>query len=87
MPDLPTIDQSQPDQAPQQDQEETVRFSSSWLSEGTYSKADKTLSLTFQKGGEVAYSGVPPEVWENLKRSPSPGRYFGTDIQHRYPWN
>jgi hypothetical protein len=86
MPNLPSLDQRDADQSPQQDDEETFRFASSWLSEGTYSPSRQTLDLTYVKGGETTYTKVPPDVWANLKTAVSPGRFYKANIQGRFSW-
>lgn len=87
MPQLPTLDESQPTQTPDEDASETVDFASSLVIEGTYTPAERTLDLTFVRGGEATYTDVPPEVWTNMKMAPSVGRYYLANVKDRYSWS
>ena len=45
---------------------------------------DNTLYLTFNRGAQYKYLGVPREVLEKLLDSASPGNYFEDEIKGVY---
>ena len=47
-----------------------------------------TLEVEFTHLGEVyQYANVPPEVYDSLIKSPSPGTYFARYIKLSYPYS
>lgn len=57
---------------------------SSRLTRGWYDPDNQRVELEFVDGHHHVYDLVPAEVWEDLKRAGSPGR-FVTDVLDRYP--
>ena len=49
-----------------------------------YNAAKQELEVEFQSGNVYRYFGVPEEVYEDLLRAPSKGRYFGSFIRGQY---
>lgn len=62
---------------------ETV--SSGNISEIGYDPANETLELMFHHGGVYQYYNVPNHVYEQLRRAPSIGKYFNSEIKGRFP--
>ncbi len=61
----------------------TIQRLSASLSAG-YDKDTQELMITFANGQEYSFTGVPPDVWEGLQKSGSPGRYYNTRIRGVY---
>lgn len=83
------------------DDRDTVPDNSSWLSfdssrvvEGAYDPGSKRIYVRFQKpygeGTPWVYEGVPQNVWNNFKRSASPGKFVNRTLNnfnnHRGRW-
>ena len=49
-----------------------------------YDKDTQELTIQFDNGQDYMFSGVPPDVWEGLQKSDSPGRYYNTRIRGVY---
>lgn len=49
-----------------------------------YDPEKETLEVEFQSGNVYRYSGVPEEIYEDLLRARSKGRFFGTFIRGQY---
>lgn len=49
-----------------------------------YDAASSTLQVEFTNGGLYEYRDVPAQVAEELAAAGSVGRYFATNIRHRY---
>ena len=45
-----------------------------------------TLYIQFHSGGLYKYSGVPPEVYQQLMSASSHGKYFAYFIKDFYPY-
>ncbi len=58
--------------------------SSSTIGSASYDEDSKTLTITFQSGGQYVYRGVPKSVYEGLDTAVSPGSYFATAIRGKY---
>jgi hypothetical protein len=56
---------------------------SSRLLKGRYDDESQVLTLTFV-GGAVYSGTVPADVVSGLRGAPSPGAYYGRQIQNRY---
>jgi len=63
---------------------EIHNVSSSLLSSFGYDADEKTLQVTFNKGGTYVYSDVPEDVYEGMKEADSVGKYFLAHIKDRY---
>lgn len=58
---------------------------SSMISHVGHDAETRTLTILFQSGKRYEYSGVPPEVYEELRTANSPGSYFREEIDGNYP--
>jgi len=65
-------------------------FDSSRVSEAAYDPRNQKLWVTFMKPTpnrvEYVYDQVPPNVWRNLRRSQSPGRFVNR-VLNSYPYH
>ena len=59
---------------------ETQVFSSTRIQEATYDPNTGELVVTFSRGDQRTYQGVPEQVWRDFLQAPSAGRYFGQMI-------
>ena len=63
----------------------SIKFTSSCLSTGSYSKDTNTLKLQFHSGSTYDYYNVPPAIWlELIKPYVSPGRAYNILIKGKY---
>lgn len=60
-------------------------ISSDILSIG-YDAASETVEIEFKATGVYRYFSVPASVADELKRSPSPGKFFRQHIKGKYAW-
>jgi len=51
-----------------------------------YDPATQTLSIEFHATGWYRYFSVPPAVYDELARTPSPGKLFLQQIKGKYAW-
>ena len=51
-----------------------------------YDGATETLEIEFKATGVYRYFSVPKNVWEELSRTPSPGKLFLQHIKGKYAW-
>ena len=51
-----------------------------------YDEATETLEIEFKATGIYRYFSVPKNVWEELARTPSPGKLFLQHIKGKYAW-
>ena len=67
-----------------------VQFNSSRVASAAYDPMTQRLLMLFQKpfpdGTPWTYHGVPPQVWRNLQRSKSAGKYVNRVLNH-YRYN
>jgi hypothetical protein len=49
-----------------------------------YDKYTQEVTIEFQNGQSYSFTGVPPDVWEGLAKSSSPGRYYNARIRGVY---
>ena len=49
-----------------------------------YDKDAQQLTIEFQNGQAYTFDGVPPDVWEGLLKSGSPGRFYNQRIRGIY---
>ncbi len=52
----------------------------------SYDEVSHTLFVAFVDGDLYAYSDVGPEVYSDMKRSTSKGRFFAYKVRNRYPY-
>jgi hypothetical protein len=50
-----------------------------------YDRRTQTLEVEFKNGGIYQYGGVSAEVWNQLRRAASIGRFFQTHVRDRFP--
>jgi hypothetical protein len=63
-----------------------TRLDSSMLYAAGYDPKTETLEVVFNSGGIYRYSAVPPEVYEELLRTDSKGRYMWMNVLNLYPY-
>jgi hypothetical protein len=51
-----------------------------------YDPAAQTLEIEFKATGIYRYFSVPAEVAEQLRTTPSPGKFFLQHIKGKYAW-
>jgi len=51
-----------------------------------YDEAAETLEIEFKATGIYRYFSVPRNVWQELARTPSPGKLFLQQIKGKYAW-
>jgi hypothetical protein len=51
-----------------------------------YDEASETLEIEFKATGVYRYFSVPKNVWEELARTPSPGKLFLQHVKGKYAW-
>jgi hypothetical protein len=61
-----------------------AKLNSSMISRIAYDEEGQELSIWFHEGCRYVYYGVPREVYDALRTSPSAGRYFNGMIKGRY---
>jgi len=59
---------------------------SSNIAKGEYNAAEKTLTITFKRGGVYRYDGVPEDVALAYKGTESVGKFFFANIKDKYPY-
>lgn len=65
--------------------ERTNTSRSSWITNAEYFDAKGRGYLILGMGSrDYIFEGVPPAVWEEFKRAPSPGSYYNSHIRGRY---
>ena len=74
--------QASPD-APATRIERVAVESSSLLTIG-FARETRVLEIEFRSGATYRYLGVPPAVFEELKKAESKGRYFAQFIRGKY---
>jgi hypothetical protein len=60
--------------------------SSSDIASIGYDATTETLEIEFKATGMYRYFSVPKNVWDELARTPSPGKLFLQHIKGKYPW-
>lgn len=58
-------------------------FQSSHVHSGSYSPSTRTLRLTYGNGNEYEYA-APPDIWDQMKSSVSPGRFVTDCIRPNF---
>ena len=51
-----------------------------------YDAATQTLEIEFRATGVYRYFSVPPEVFETIRTTPSPGKFFLQTIKGKFAW-
>ena len=59
---------------------------SSDLASVGYDAGSETLEIEFKATGVYRYFSVPAAVADELRRTPSPGKYFRQHIKGKYAW-
>jgi len=59
-------------------------LNSTAIASAAYDDDTAILSVTFVSGREYEFNAVPPDVYEELISSPSPGSYFHREIKSKY---
>ncbi len=55
------------------------------IQSATYDPDTQSLTVTFKGGGtSYTYPNVPPDVWEQLQSSDSPGTFWRESIKDQY---
>jgi hypothetical protein len=62
-----------------------IDLQSTSLHTATYQDQSALLELEFRDGTTYRYRGVPEQVYQELLRSESKGRYFNQYIRNRFP--
>jgi KTSC domain len=57
---------------------------STLLKAAAYHAQFAVLELTFHSGAVYRYFGVPPQIYNQLLRAQSKGRYFNSHIRNRF---
>ena len=60
--------------------------SSSDIASLEYDPATETLEIDFHATGVYRYFSVPAEVFETLRNTPSPGKFFRQNIKGKFAW-
>jgi len=59
-------------------------MNSSFLREARYDEKTRTLTIELARGGSYVHQDVPKEVYEDLMRAASPGRFYNSEIKGVY---
>ena len=51
-----------------------------------YDAATQTLEIEFHATGLYRYFSVPPDVFETIRSTPSPGKFFLQNIKGKFAW-
>lgn len=57
------------------------------LASAGYDRDSRVLEIEFKSGAVYRYLAVPPEVFENLLRAASKGRFFVREIRGKYEFH
>ena len=63
-----------------------VDLKSTSLHAATYQDQSAFLELEFLSGAIYRYLGVPAQIYQELLRAESKGRYFNQHIRHHFPY-
>ena len=61
-----------------------IQVSSSAISSVGYDERRAVLEVEFQSGAVYDYLDVPPQVWKELQKADSKGRFVSRRIRGRY---
>jgi hypothetical protein len=70
--------------APQPESIVAMAVDSSMANALGYDEESRVLQIEFASGAIYQYSGVEPEIWEELHDTDSIGRYYNTEIKGNY---
>jgi hypothetical protein len=70
--------------APQPESIVAMAVDSSMANALGYDEASRVLQIEFASGAIYQYSGVEPEIWEELHDTDSIGRYYNAEIKGNY---
>ena len=65
---------------------ETLKHTSTMISDSVYNDATNTLTITYAGGTEYTYTGVPSNVYENFKNSKSKGEFINDNMKDVYAY-
>lgn len=65
---------------------ELIDVSSSNIRQIGYDADTQTLGIVFNKGDLYHYNDVPEEVFEEMQRTASVGRFFHSEIRGKYDY-
>ena len=51
-----------------------------------YDTSTQTLEIEFHATGTYRYFSVPQEVFDSLRTTPSPGKFFLQNIKTKFAW-
>jgi hypothetical protein len=51
-----------------------------------YDPASQTLEIEFKATGVYHYFSVPADIYESLRTTPSPGKFFLANIKGKFAW-
>ena len=63
-----------------------IPLASSNLAGCDYDSDAQELTITFRSGSTYVYEGVARTIYDDLRTSPSPGRYFQSNIKGVFPF-
>ena len=63
-----------------------IPLASSNLAGCDFDPEKQELMITFRSGLTYVYEGVARTIYDDLRTSPSPGRYFQTNIKGAFPF-
>jgi hypothetical protein len=61
---------------------QSAKLKSSWLADATYDDETQVLTVTTASGTKHAHQ-VPPQVFQELLASPSPGQFYNSQLRKR----
>lgn len=64
---------------------ERTEVSSSNIESIGYDESKEILEIEFKRGNIYQYKGVPDNIFQNLLRAGSHGKYFNVHIKDKYP--
>ena len=64
--------------------EQTTTVESSMINRVIYNFPNKTLKIEFNSGSLYEYTNVESEVYENLCKAESQGKFFNEQIKNNY---
>lgn len=64
----------------------TAKFESEAITEATYDRTDKSLTLEYTSGGKYRYKRVPLKVWKKLAASKSAGRFVVKNVRTKFTY-
>lgn len=62
-----------------------IHVSSSNIEAVGYDETSEELDIEFKGGAVYRYTGVRPDVYDNLMKAPSVGKFFINNIKEDYP--